>query len=237
MSGLPAATWERVLRASLQAFDVEGASPTWVLSNHDVIRHPTRYGGGEIGRERAQAATLTLLALPGSPYLYQGEELGLEQDDLPAQTRQDPIWVRSGGTVEGRDGCRTPMPWTSTPPGHGFTDGTPWLPLGEQARTLSVAAQTADATSTLSFYRRALAARSALRPELARKVRWLRAPADCLAFARSHATGGEVVCVLNTGEQTRELALDGEVVVASGAAAVDGGVLTVPARTAVWLRR
>ena len=233
-----AATWERLLRASLRAFDVQGASPTWVLSNHDVVRHPTRYGGGEGGRERARAATLTLLALPGSPYLYQGEELGLEQDDLPAQTRQDPIWVRSGGAVEGRDGCRTPMPWTSTPPGHGFTDGTPWLPLGEQARSLSVAAQTADPTSTLAFYRRALAARSALRAGLGREVRWLEAPADCLAFARSHTAGAELVCVLNTGEQTRELALDGEVVVASGAgAAVEGGVLTVPAHSAVWLRR
>ncbi len=150
---LDAGIWQQLISDSLEAFEVEGAAPTWVLSNHDVIRHPTRYGGGEPGRQRGRAATLTLLALPGSPYLFEGEELGLEQDQLPPTARQDPIWLRSGGTVERRDGCRTPMPWTAHPPGHGFSDGVPWLPFGEQARSRSVEAERGDASSTLAFYR------------------------------------------------------------------------------------
>lgn len=233
---LDAGIWQQLISDSLEAFEVEGAAPTWVLSNHDVIRHPTRYGGGEPGRQRGRAATLTLLALPGSPYLFEGEELGLEQDQLPPTARQDPIWLRSGGTVEGRDGCRTPMPWTAHPPGHGFSDGVPWLPFGEQARSRSVEAERGDASSTFAFYRAALSLRTALRPELARKVRWLDAPPDCLAFTRD-GRSGDLICVLNTGEQAAELPIAGELLITSTpGATVRDGALQLPARTAVWMR-
>src|SRR5699024_8711471 len=105
-----------------------GATPTWVLSNHDVVRAVTRYGGGRVGLARARAALLTMLALPGSAYLYYGEELGLPQVDVDPQDRQDPTWLRGGGG--GRDGCRIPMPWSGNRPPYGFApDGVaPWLP-------------------------------------------------------------------------------------------------------------
>jgi alpha-glucosidase len=225
-----AQVWHEVIAASLEAFEVEGASPTWVLSNHDVVRHATRFGGGEAGRAAARAATLTLLALPGSPYLYEGEELGLEQDDPPAESRQDPIWIRSEGRLPGRDGCRTPMPWTSDPPGHGFTTGTPWLPFGPQAQALSVAAESADALSCLSFYRRALTLRRELIGHLGREVRWLDAPTGALAFSRTDSRGGAVVALLNTGASVVPVP-GGELLLASSPVHE-----VVPAGTAVWVK-
>ena len=136
-----------------------GAVPTWVLSNHDVVRHPTRYGGGPRGLARARAATLTMLALPGSAYLYQGEELGLEEVDVPPESRQDPVWFRTGNA--GRDGARVPIPWRGTRPPYGFGPaGTQtWLPMPDDWAPLTVAAQRKDPASTWSFYRDALRAR------------------------------------------------------------------------------
>ena len=111
------AQWDAVdmadcIRRTFATLDPVGANPTWVLSNHDVTRHATRYGGGPVGVARARAATLAMLALPGSSYLYQGEELGLESVDVPEELRQDPAWFRTG--VEWRDHCRVPMPWKGT---------------------------------------------------------------------------------------------------------------------------
>ncbi|MCW2668861.1 MAG: alpha amylase, catalytic region [Frankiales bacterium] len=227
---LDATAWQSVIALSLEAFEVEGASATWVLSNHDVIRHATRYGGGEPGRARARAATLTLLGLPGSPYLYEGEELGLEQDDLPAEARQDPVWLRSGGRVPGRDGCRTPLPWTAEPPGHGFTKGTPWLPFGPQAAARSVAAEDADPGSHLWFYRTALALRRELRAHLAREVRWLDAPPGALCFARTDSRGGELRVLLNTSAPAVPVPA-GELLLASSPVTD-----LVPPGTAVWVK-
>jgi alpha-glucosidase len=218
---LDARVWREVISESLAAFDVEGASPTWVLSNHDVIRHATRYGGGPEGVAQARAATLVLLGLPGSPYLYQGEELGLEQDDVPPAARQDPVWIRSGGAEVGRDGCRTPLPWNGEPPGHGFTTGTPWLPIGEQALERNVEA----VPETLRFYRRALALRRELGPALPRQVSWLDLGPDLLAFQR-----GPLRVVLNTAT-TRVPLPEGRVLIASRDVGDE-----VPPGTAVWLR-
>jgi alpha-glucosidase len=236
---LEARRWQTLITESLAAFLVDGAGPTWALSNHDVIRHPTRYGGGERGRARARAATLTLLGLPGSPYLYEGEELGLEQDDLPPEVRQDPIWRRSGGAVVGRDGCRTPMPWTARSPGHGFTTGTPWLPFGPQADERSVEQQERAPHSTLAFYRNALALRRRLRTDLDGQVEWLDAPEHMLAYARAHAGGGRVVCLLNTGPLPVSWLGPGELLIASGGGTVvaaQEGLQLAP-DTAVWLRQ
>jgi alpha-glucosidase len=96
-----------------------------VFDNDDVTRLPTRYGGGEEGTRRARAAALLLLALPGTTFVYEGQELGLEEVDLPDEARRDPIFFRTKGGRKGRDGCRVPIPWESTPPGFGFTLGTP----------------------------------------------------------------------------------------------------------------
>jgi alpha-glucosidase len=231
-----------VLSRALTLFDRPDTSPTWVLSNHDLTRHATRFGGGEPGRRRARAATALMLALPGAPYLYQGEELGLEESDVPPDDRQDPIWFRTG--LPGRDGCRTPLPWTAEPPGHGFTTAArSWLPFDDQAAERNVAVETADPDSTLSFYRRALAARRALRPDLAHVpgdgVRWLPAQPSVVGFARRLRSGGELLALANTSDSpvTVDVPAGATVVLASaGAATVDGGALTLPGATAAWLR-
>ncbi len=154
-----------VIGTSLLTSAAVGAPPTWVLSNHDVWRPVTRFAPWrdahtvdlETGRRRAIAMSMLSLALPGSAYLYQGEELGLpEVLDLPDEARQDPTFVRTGGRVKGRDGCRVPLPWSGDAPPYGFTTGTPWLPQPEDWAGLTAAAQEADDCSTLALYRRAL---------------------------------------------------------------------------------
>ena len=154
-----AEAFAEVITDTLAAVEAVGASPTWVLSNHDVVRHVTRYGGGEQGLARARAATLTMLALPGSSYLYQGEELGLEQVDVAPEDRQDPSYLRTGEV--GRDGCRVPIPWSGTEAPYAFGPGSaqPWIPQPADWAPLTVEAQTADAGSTLAFYRDALRTR------------------------------------------------------------------------------
>jgi alpha-glucosidase len=190
---------------SLAAMAAVDAPATWVLSNHDVVRHTTRLADGdpERGLRRARAATLLMLALPGSAYLYQGEELGLpEVTDLPDEVRQDPAFFRNAGQDGTRDGCRVPLPWTERGTSYGFgPDGgeAPWLPQPAGWAGLSVAAQQEDADSTLWFYRRAIALRRE-HPALGAGtgVEWLDAPAGVLAFRRDSAEGGSVVCTVNT---------------------------------------
>ena len=170
-----ASGFAEVITGTLDAVEPVGASPTWVLSNHDVIRHVTRYGGGARGLARAKAATLTMLALPGSAYVYQGEELGLEQADVAPEFRQDPSWFRTG--EEGRDGCRVPIPWGGTQPPYAFGPGNtqPWIPQPDDWDAMSVEAQLADPESTLAFYREALAARRPVRRHRGRDRRAARA--------------------------------------------------------------
>ena len=223
------------LRASVEMALGYFSPATWVLSNHDLVRHVTRYGGGALGRRRGLAAIAVLLALPGSVYLYQGEELGLDEGDVPADRRQDPIFHRTGGAQDGRDGSRTPMPWTAAGPGHGFTTGEPWLPFGADAAALAVDVQAADPASTLSAYRRLTGLRRELLRGVDDDVRWLDAPPDVLAFRRSSG----LVCVLSTATEDVEVPVAGvgEVVVATVAgAALADGVLTLPPAATAWLR-
>ncbi|KUL38737.1 alpha-glucosidase [Streptomyces sp. NRRL F-4489] len=187
---------------SLTALGAVGAPATWVLSNHDVVRHRTRLGGG---LDRARAATLLMLALPGSAYLYQGEELGLpEVTDLPDEVRQDPSFFRASGQDGLRDGCRVPLPWSGTEPPYGFGGDKPWLPQPAGWAGLTVQAQTGDPTSTLELYRTALALRRS-HPGLGAgaAVEWLPAPDGVLAFRRP----GGLVCTVNTTDTDVRLAL------------------------------
>jgi alpha-glucosidase len=219
-----ASAFADVVRGTLEAVAPVGAAPTWVLSNHDVVRHPTRYGGGPRGLARAKAATLTMLALPGSAYLYQGEELGLEEVDVPPEDRQDPSWFRTG--KPGRDGCRVPIPWrgTRSPFGFGPAGTTPWLPMPADWARLTVAAQRRDAESTWSFYRVALRARR----------RWANAEADVeILEGRStvlELRRGDLTVLCNCGSRPVRLP-PGDVVLASGPLAGD----RLPPDTAVWL--
>ncbi len=212
---------------SLDAVAAVGASATWTLSNHDVEREVTRYGGGSVGVDRARAMLLLELALPGAVFVYNGSELGLPNvDDLPDAVLQDPTWERSGHTERGRDGCRVPLPWEGDRPPFGFTTGRSWLPMPPQWADLTVEAQLERMDSTLSLYRSAIEMR-ALRPEFAGdELDWYGSPAGCLAFRRP----GGLVCALNASDEPIPLP-PGEVLLSS--APLDGNRL--PVNAAAWL--
>ncbi len=212
---------------SLAAVAAVGATPTWTLSNHDIEREVTRYGGGALGQARARAMMMLELALPGSVFVYNGSELGLPNvDDLPDAALQDPAWERSGHTVRGRDGCRVPLPWEGAPPHFGFSTGQPWLPMPASWAGLTVENQLERLDSMLSLYRMAIELRAG-RPEFAGAgIEWYGAPPGCLAFRRD----GGLVCVLNGTDAPITLPA-GEVLLAS--APISAGRL--PANSTAWL--
>jgi alpha-glucosidase len=215
------------INSSMSAMAEVGAPCTWVLSNHDVIRHVTRYGGGAVGVARARAAALLQLSLPGAVYVYNGDELGLPNVDLPDSALQDPAWERSGHTERGRDGERVPMPWSGVAPPYGFTTGpSTWLPMPDDWAALTVESESADPDSMLALYQHALSLRRKT-PELRTdEFTWLDAPEGCLA----HRRGSGFQFLLNAGEQP--------VAVPSGDVALVSGPLTdgwLPPNTAVWL--
>ena len=212
---------------SLAAVAEVGATPTWTLSNHDMSRPVTRYGGGALGVARVRAMALVELALPGVVYLYNGEELGLPDVDLPDDALQDPVWERSGHTERGRDAYRVPVPWEAGAPGFGFTTGTPWLPMPLFWSPFSVVAQLADPDSTLALFHRVLELRRTHPAFRGRGVAWVSAPPGCLAFRR---TGSTLVCALNTADVAIELP-PGDVLLSSGPL-LDG---LLPPDTAAWL--
>jgi alpha-glucosidase len=213
---------------SLATVATTPAPACWVLSNHDRPRHVTRYGGGELGTRRARAAALLQLALPGVAYVYNGDELGMPDVDLPDEVLQDPIWERSGGTERGRDACRVPLPWSGDQPPYGFsTTADTWLPMPAGWGQLTAEAQAGDADSMLSLYRVALALRRSSPAFAGDGLEWLPAPADCLAFRRP----GGLVCLVNLSGDAVPLPV-GQVLLASEPIS-DG---QVPADGAVWLQ-
>jgi alpha-glucosidase len=224
-----AAAIRTAVERSMAAVAEVPAQPTWTLSNHNMPRPPTRYGGGAIGRKRARAMALVELALPGAVCLYNGEELGLPDAELPDEALQDPVWERSGRAERGRDGCRVPMPWEGGPPGYGFTTGTPWLPMPFEYGLLTVAEQLEDTASMLSLVRLAVELRKT-HPGFSgdgEGLEWFGAPDGCLAFRRSGAT---LVCALNTSSQPVPLP-PGEILLHSGPIYED----MLPPDTSAWL--
>jgi alpha-glucosidase len=211
----------------LAAAALADAAPTWTLSNHDVEREVTRYGDGVRGVARARAMALVMLALPGTVFVYNGEELGLPNVDLPDEVLQDPVWTRSGGTQRGRDAVRVPMPWSGDEPPFGFSDNPDtWLPIPPEWAELTVERQLADPLSTLHFFTDALRLRRE-RPEFhGVTLEWLDTADEALMFR----TEGGLVCALNVDAAPVELP-DGEVLLASGPL-VDG---KLPPDAAVWL--
>ncbi|MGV0806684.1 glycoside hydrolase family 13 protein [Mycolicibacterium setense] len=211
---------------AIVAANLAGATPTWTLSNHDVEREVTRYGDGVRGLARARAMALVMLALPGAVFVYNGEELGLPNVDLPDAVLQDPVWERSGHTERGRDGCRVPMPWSGDTPPFGFSPNSDtWLPMPAQWASLTVQRQQSDPSSTLEFYRRAIQLRSG-RAEFAGSRVELTTSDDILTMRRD----GGLKCVLNTGPGPAPLP-PGEILLTSGE--LIGGRL--PADGAAWL--
>ncbi len=242
---LDASVLRATISASLSAFAEVGAPATWTLSNHDETRFVTRYGRAytgvplpepypfptsdrALGTRRAKAMVLTELGLPGSVYLYQGEELGLAQvEDLADDVLQDPIWESSGHTVRGRDGCRVPLPWSGSTPPFGFSpDGVqPWLPQPVQWATMTAEAENADAGSVLAFYRNALRRRREVMS--GDGFAWADLGPDVLAFDRD---GVRVVFNLS---QT-PVYVTGQVLLTSDALTLTDGLL--PPDTAAWTR-
>ncbi|MFD9282967.1 glycoside hydrolase family 13 protein [Streptomyces mirabilis] len=239
-TGWNAADLREVIDRSLGAMNAVHAPATWVLSNHDVVRHSTRLAEGDEARglRRARAATLLMLALPGSAYLYQGEELGLpEVVDLPDEVRQDPAFFRSAGQDGTRDGCRVPLPWSgeAAPFGFGPVEGGPsWLPQPASWKNLTVEAQEGDPTSTLEFYRGALAVRRE-HPALGagRQVTWLPTSDGVLAFRRDTAEGS-FVCTVNLTAAPLPLPTPGTLLLASADVAPGTETTELPADSTVW---
>ena len=182
----------------LNAVGSVGAAASWLLSDHDVSRPASRYGAGPVGTARARAMALVQLALPGAAYLYNGDELGLPDADLPDEARRDAVWHHG---EDSRDGCRVPQPWEADLPAYGFTTGEPWLPIPDDY----AAAGAADAARghrlhALALPPRAGAApvntRASRRPVARPRAGVVRRPRP--AASPSGATGTTLVCALNT---------------------------------------
>ncbi len=245
-----AAKLRAVIDESLRQYAAVGAPSTWVLSNHDVVRHASRlaltaenpqgHGLGpdspgqpipEVGLRRARAATALMLALPGSAYLYQGEELGLpEVIDIPDDARQDPTWFRTFGERYGRDGCRVPLPWTADAPAYGFSEtGASWLPQPTEWATLARDVQQADPASTLHLYQHLLEVRAERTlGDTAVSFEWLDVDGEVVALRR-----GDLHVVANLGDAPFDLARIGGTprIVAASAPVVDTAVAP---DTTVW---
>jgi alpha-glucosidase len=162
--GWDAAAWAAVGAELEAARTLHGAAPTWALENHDIVRSATRFGGGGLGARRARAALVALLGLPGSAYIYQGQELGLPEVDVPVESRVDPMWARGGVT---RDGARVPLPWAQDPTlTHGFSEreaaAGPWLPVPEGWGDYAVERLQQDPHSVLHLATQAIAFRRRL---------------------------------------------------------------------------
>jgi alpha-glucosidase len=238
------------ITSTLAAHAPVGAPATWVLSNHDVTRPVTRYGRQDtsfafaskrrgtptdlgLGHRRARAAALLTAALPGSLYIYQGDELGLpEVEDIPAQLIQDPMHFRSGGIDPGRDGCRVPLPWQGIRPPFGFSPEdsaeSPWLPQPLDWAALTAEVQESDSSSMLRLYRDALRIRRAERDLHDEDLTWLPAGLGILGFRR----GQTFLSITNLSGGTIPLPAHSSILLSS--LPLEAGLLPVDATA--WLK-
>lgn len=245
-----AARVRAAIEESVAACAKVGAPVTWVMSNHDVVRATTRYGYGpevnvengvgyddpqpdrELGLTRAKAMAVFTMGLPGSMYIWQGEELGLpEVVDLPDEAREDPTWFRSGKTVRGRDGCRVPIPWEAAAPNFGFGTGDTWLPQPKYWAHYAADIQVDDPDSTFNLYRSTLARRRELSLGSG-SIAWEDAPNSETLVVRN----GKIRLVLNMGDEPVSISDATEVVASSAKLMVQDGRVQVPANTGAWIR-
>jgi alpha-glucosidase len=215
-------------RGQIEEFyrDAPGGWPTWAFSNHDVVRHLTRWKKHGIGREPlAKLAGALLLSLEGSICVYQGDELGQTETELEFHELTDPQGIRFWPEDKGRDGCRTPMAWDASLPNAGFTEGRPWLPVKEAQAANAVAGQLGDPSSVLEFYRSMLRLRRETEELRTGRTRFFDVEEPVLAFTR----GGSVLCVFNLSPERHAVRVEGAGAVALSEGAEHGkeGVLTM----------
>jgi alpha-glucosidase len=252
-TGWNAPALREIIAASYQVNDSVGAPTTWVLSNHDVVRHPSRLGlptpgdrpngigrtdpqpDEELGLRRGRAASLLLLGLPGSAYLYQGEELGLpEHTSLDDELREDPAFFRTNGAERGRDGCRVPLPWEADAPAMGYSPtGLTWLPQPEEWKAYAADVQTGQDGSTLELYRETLRLRRELGLGLGGMV-WAEeyAGTDQVIAFRNR----DVLVVANLGSAPVPLPAGAQVLLSSGLTGDAAPGDELPGDTTAWLR-
>jgi alpha-glucosidase len=182
--------------------------PSWALSNHDVVRVGSRWGGESADVRKLRVAAAFQMCLRGSPCLYQGDELGLPEAQVAYEDLQDPYGITMWPEFKGRDGCRTPMPWNAQAPDMGFGNGAhkPWLPLTETYRTLAVSEQDKDPKSLLNFYRALLKWRKEQAVLLHGDQTLLDVHEQVIAFVREHE-GQKVLCAFNFSDSLASLDL------------------------------
>jgi alpha-glucosidase len=212
------AGWDAVaLREAIDTVLAPGGVPVWVIDNHDTPRSASR-----LSLARSRALTLLMLALPGSVCLYQGQELGLPNVDLPDQALSDPVWERSGRQDRGRDGCRVPLPWSGTAAPFGFSTGPTWLPQPPEFADYTVERLAASPTSTLTMVKQWIRQRHAITGD---RLQWLSQEPDRVHFRR-----GEVEVLVNLGDAP--IAMPAGPVVASSASGMSE---QLEPDTAVWV--
>jgi alpha-glucosidase len=220
-----------VISRSIELMKTVDALPTWALSNHDSPRVASR-----VGEQQSRALSLFVFGLPGSTYVFAGQELGLPDGVIPDESRQDPIYFRSQGTQKGRDGARVPLPWNGDSAPFGFTSATPWLPMQNSWKELTVDKQSADPKSSLNLYRNALNLRA---EHLVNNgnIEWIESPVHgsknqaLLAYRR-----GDVSIFMNLGDSAIEVEVTGKVLIVS-AGIPDGrdGKITIPPVSTLWV--
>lgn len=222
-----------VVTDTMAGLALAGAPATWALSNHDSPRVVTRLGGGDVGRRRARALALIAHCLPGAVYVYQGEELGLEDVDLDDGVRQDPVFFRTRGEQKGRDGARVPMPWRGELPPYGFGDDPhTWLPMPCGWEQFTVEVENADPGSTLNQYRAMIRMRKAISALVEGELQAEVVDGSIVMIRR----GEHFRCLVNCGPSPYVVGEVGELLVASSAdVIVDGDRITLPPSTGVWL--
>jgi alpha-glucosidase len=186
-----------------------------------------------VGVQESQALFITLLALPGSLYIYNGQELSLPDAEIADEYRQDPVFFRTNRQQKGRDGARVPLPWNSEEPELGFTQGNSWLPIPKSWRELSINKQEEDRGSSLHLYRRALHTRRQLLNGV-REIIWREDGVNgLLIFER-----GDTLILLNTSQDEVSYEVSGDLLLTSHSGVIsDGTVVTLPQSTACWVVR
>ena len=220
-----------VITRSIELNATVNALPTWALSNHDSPRVASRIGDLE-----SQALALFVFALPGSAYIFAGQELGLPDGELQNSDRQDPSFIRSKGAIKGRDGARVPLPWSGESPPFGFTTGKPWLPLNQSWSAITIEKGSTNPDSVLNLYRKALSLRAQFLAGSG-EIQWLESPlhgtksSELLGFKR-----GAISVFMNLSHNDLVFDFSGQVLLSSTNGSLnlnDNSV--IPARSTVWI--